>query len=142
MYTPNFVAKLEIELMFSTLREQLPWERRDATPRSEYWTASPPRPYTYGRGAGRRTYMSQPTMWPIERCKPPSRQMLQNGSLFLMPAGFQQTYQHKIPKAGFTPCGPRISLTFRALHDPVDRGDPYLPAIMAKLPTFETRVAA
>lgn len=39
---------------------------------------------------------------------------LGNGSLLLMNAGMQQTHQHRIPKhsAG---CGPRISLTFRAL---------------------------
>lgn len=37
---------------------------------------------------------------------------LENGSLFVMPSGFQETMLHKIPKAD-RPCGGRISLTFR-----------------------------
>ena len=40
--------------------------------------------------------------------------MLEPGSLFLMGAGMQQHYQHRIPKAAFE-AKPRISLTFRAL---------------------------
>lgn len=40
---------------------------------------------------------------------------LQNSSLFIMEPGCQQTHQHRIPKADFQPCGPRISLTFRGL---------------------------
>lgn len=40
------------------------------------------------------------------------RQLLGDSSLFIMPPGFQQKYQHKIPKHD-KPCGPRISLTFR-----------------------------
>jgi len=39
---------------------------------------------------------------------------LENGSLMLMPAGFQDTHQHAIPKMG-TDWDSRISLTFRAL---------------------------
>ena len=38
--------------------------------------------------------------------------LLENGSLFVMPAGFQKEYLHKIPKHD-RPCGERISLTFR-----------------------------
>lgn len=38
--------------------------------------------------------------------------MLGNCSLFIMPAGMQETHYHKIPK-GDKPCGGRISLTFR-----------------------------
>lgn len=41
--------------------------------------------------------------------------LLQHGSLFLMPAGFQYTHQHRIPKASRQDVGPRISLTFRSL---------------------------
>jgi alkylated DNA repair dioxygenase AlkB len=40
---------------------------------------------------------------------------LEHGSLCLMAAGMQDTHQHRIPKAAFQPCGPRISLTFRGL---------------------------
>lgn len=40
------------------------------------------------------------------------RQLLANGSLFVMPAGFQRDHFHRIPKGGHE-MGPRISLTFR-----------------------------
>lgn len=41
---------------------------------------------------------------------------LQHGSLCLMDAGMQDTWQHRIPKASFL-CGERISLTFRGYVD-------------------------
>jgi alkylated DNA repair dioxygenase AlkB len=41
---------------------------------------------------------------------------LENGSLCIMPAGFQDTHQHRIPKASFM-CGRRISLTYRGYTD-------------------------
>lgn len=41
------------------------------------------------------------------------RLVLEHGSLCLMAPGMQDTHQRRIPKAGFEPCGPRISLTFR-----------------------------
>jgi alkylated DNA repair dioxygenase AlkB len=34
----------------------IPWERRSTAPRYEYWCNDFRRPYTYGRGAGMRTY--------------------------------------------------------------------------------------
>ncbi len=40
------------------------------------------------------------------------RYLLTPGSLFIMPGGFQQTHQHRIPK-GDRKMGTRISLTFR-----------------------------
>jgi alkylated DNA repair dioxygenase AlkB len=40
--------------------------------------------------------------------------LLTSGSLLVMPAGFQQEYQHCVPKSK-TPCGPRINLTFRRM---------------------------
>lgn len=40
------------------------------------------------------------------------RQLLQDGSLFVMPGGFQDTHFHRIPKCDRA-CGIRISLTFR-----------------------------
>ncbi len=43
-----------------------------------------------------------------------TKQRLGHGSLLVMPPGFQQTHQHKIPK-GDRPCGPRISLTYRGM---------------------------
>lgn len=45
---------------------------------------------------------------------PENRYLLEPGSLFVMPGGYQQTHQHRIPKAG-RDCGLRISLTFRKL---------------------------
>lgn len=41
-----------------------------------------------------------------------NRQVLENGSLFIMDAGFQENHFHKIPKCD-KECGIRISLTFR-----------------------------
>jgi len=43
---------------------------------------------------------------------PEDRFLLGDGSVFIMPAGFQETHYHKIPKHS-AECGPRISLTFR-----------------------------
>lgn len=40
--------------------------------------------------------------------------MLESGSLFLMPSGFQFTHYHRIPKSPRS-CGGRISMTFRGL---------------------------
>lgn len=40
------------------------------------------------------------------------KHVLHNGSMCEMAEGMQQTWQHRIPKAGRV-CGPRISLTFR-----------------------------
>lgn len=39
--------------------------------------------------------------------------LLHDGSLFVMPPGYQQTHFHRIPKHS-RPCGWRISLTFRS----------------------------
>ena len=43
---------------------------------------------------------------------PEQRQLLENGSALIMPAGFQREHQHRIPK-GDRPMGPRVSLTYR-----------------------------
>lgn len=42
--------------------------------------------------------------------------LLGNGSLFVMPEGYQDTHFHRIPKHD-RPCGHRISLTFRSFLD-------------------------
>lgn len=44
------------------------------------------------------------------------KQLLAEGSLFIMPPGFQDKYQHRIPK-GDRPLGVRVSLTFRSFLD-------------------------
>lgn len=41
-----------------------------------------------------------------------TKYMLGNGSAFVMPPGFQNTHEHKIPRGG-RPMGKRISLTYR-----------------------------
>lgn len=41
-----------------------------------------------------------------------NRKVLEPGSLFVMPAGFQSVFEHRIPK-GSRKMGPRVSLTFR-----------------------------
>jgi alkylated DNA repair dioxygenase AlkB len=51
---------------------------------------------------------------PKDDDKSVSKQMLGNGSLLIMPPGFQRLYQHRIPKADRV-VGPRISLTYRGL---------------------------
>lgn len=40
--------------------------------------------------------------------------LLSSGSLLVMPAGFQQEYQHCVPKSK-SPCSTRINLTFRRM---------------------------
>lgn len=44
------------------------------------------------------------------------RQLLEHGSVFIMPAGMQRTHQQRIPK-GDKPMSPRVSLTYRH-YDP------------------------
>lgn len=180
MYVNDFIPSSIASTMFERLWTELNWERRPDAPRREYWTNHFNRDYTYGRGAGIRTYKAQPNHYWIgevdimlrekychylEGCflngyegardwlgwhsdddpgidhdKPiaivtlysdPSKQprviqfrdnatqtieslALEHGSLYLMPPGFQDTHQHRIPKAGFD-CADRISLTFRGL---------------------------
>lgn len=57
-YIPNFVP--DPDVAFARLRDELAWERRDSTPRSEYYCNDSPKPYVYGRGAGRRLYEPRP----------------------------------------------------------------------------------
>lgn len=59
-FFPDFLDEQEAAVAFVLLRDQLDWVRRDGAPRSEYWTNTFDRPYTYGRDAGRRTYAAQP----------------------------------------------------------------------------------
>jgi len=47
------------------------------------------------------------------------RQLLHSGSLFIMPAGFQQKFLHRIPKLDRLQHGTRISLTFRNYRKPL-----------------------
>lgn len=60
-YIAEFLVGDAATQAYLTLRDELAWERRDTAPRSEYWTNTFGRPYTYGRGKGERTYESQPS---------------------------------------------------------------------------------
>ena len=173
LYRPGFIPNPDE--VFEALRDELDWERRGSTPRSEYYiNMLGDIPYTYGSGAGVREYQPRtahpsviwmlgqlklvtgvdfdvcflnryhnqsdhlgwhaddsPEMddnrpiaivslgvereiWFRENANPQdiTKLKLEHGSLCLMAPGTQDTYQHRIPKAGFQ-CGERISLTFR-----------------------------
>ena len=51
---------------------------------------------------------------PIASKKEVQSYVLTSGSLLLMPPGFQQRYQHCVPKSR-TPCATRVNLTFRRM---------------------------
>lgn len=59
-YVPDFMNPITNMMVFNTLKEQLDWERRPDAPRHEYWWSADGRSYTYGRGAGQRTYLAKP----------------------------------------------------------------------------------
>lgn len=61
-YEPGFIA--EPSGIFTKLWETLAWERRGGTPRREYYCNDVDVPYTYGKGAGERTY--HPSAWTPE----------------------------------------------------------------------------
>lgn len=63
-YIPNFLDFAKRHSVYDTMRLHIDWERRPDAPRSEYWTNTFWRPYTYGRGAGIRTYEPKP-MHPV-----------------------------------------------------------------------------
>lgn len=60
MFIPDLIAPAAAASMFKRLVAELDWERRDTAPRSEYYCNDTPAPYTYGRGAGIRTYEPKP----------------------------------------------------------------------------------
>ena len=76
-YIADFVAPDMQQTWFEELRDELAWQRRvtrnvrivdgvehvseQPVPRAEYWTNTLNRPYTYGRGAGIRSYEAQPS---------------------------------------------------------------------------------
>lgn len=65
-YLPDFIDQQTADEILSALTLDLVWERREGAPRSEYWTNKFGRPYTYGRGAGQRTYQPHATHPAIE----------------------------------------------------------------------------
>lgn len=162
---------------FDYLWENIPFVRRDNTPRMECWMNDYNVEYTYGSGRGVRTYDPDPydpivleirdkirneTGAYVDACfingyinerdhlgwhaddseeinnyvpigvisygaereiwfRPKGASgshtdsvLLKPGSLLLMGAGMQETWEHRIPKHSAS-CGPRISLTYRGL---------------------------
>ena len=65
-------------------------------------------------GAAREFLVRPVTSKKIASKKEVQSYVLTSGSLFVMPPGFQQRYQHCVPKSR-TPCGSRINLTFRRM---------------------------
>lgn len=57
-YIPDFVS--DPDAVFKALSNDLAWVRRDSTPREEYYSHDLGLDYTYGSGAGRRTYNAMP----------------------------------------------------------------------------------
>jgi len=57
-YIPNFVE--EPNKVLEILQKELDWERRETTPRSEFYSNDFEKPYTYGKGKGVRTYLPKP----------------------------------------------------------------------------------
>lgn len=55
-YIPAFIPQKLADAEFTRLWHALDWERRDGTPRREYWQNDYEIPYTYGSGNGIRTY--------------------------------------------------------------------------------------
>lgn len=172
-YVPNFVPPT-LNSYYMTLAMDLDWEKRDDAPRKEYYCNDTDTPYTYGRGAGVRTYERKPwKQWILgiravlekqldykfDVCflnmyqdnrdwlgwhsddspeMDPARPivsvsfgqareiqirsladktntysyLLESCSAFIMNAGCQQEWEHRIPKAGYV-ANPRVSLTFR-----------------------------
>lgn len=60
-YISNWISPEAAEDFFARLDADLAWQRRENTPRSEYWANTFQRPYTYGSGRGVRTYEAQPS---------------------------------------------------------------------------------
>lgn len=58
IYIEDFAS--EENKLFETMWTGFPWEKRDGTPRKEVFFADEYLEYTYGKGAGVRTYRSNP----------------------------------------------------------------------------------
>lgn len=58
IYTPNFIRDPDED--FRLLWIHLHWIHHDKVPRQEYYCNDVDAPYTYGKGAGERTYQVQP----------------------------------------------------------------------------------
>lgn len=66
-YTPGFIANPDEA--FTRLWNELEWEEREGAPRREYYCNDISVPYTYGAGAGVRTYLPKPWHPVIQRIR-------------------------------------------------------------------------
>lgn len=65
-----------VDQVFEALKNDLQWERRGSTPRSEYYINDLGEvPYVYGKGAGQRTYLPRKTHPEIQKIKDDLRAM-------------------------------------------------------------------
>lgn len=62
VYVPGFAQSVGMDgaTVLDRLWDGLPWEQRADAPRRECWMNDFDAPYTYGRGAGERTYLARP----------------------------------------------------------------------------------
>lgn len=67
IYMPRFIR--DPDKAFERLLTDLDWEKRDDAPRKEYYVNDFGVPYTYGRGAGQRTYQARPMHSTIRRIR-------------------------------------------------------------------------
>lgn len=67
VYKSKFIE--DAEGAFNSLKNDLNWERRETTPRSEYYINTLNVPYTYGQGRGVREYLPQVSHPVIEEMK-------------------------------------------------------------------------
>lgn len=58
-YIPNYASSDAADWIYTELMK-LDWEQRDDAPRMEYYCNDTDVPYTYGKGAGIRTYYPRP----------------------------------------------------------------------------------
>jgi alkylated DNA repair dioxygenase AlkB len=63
-YIPNFISNPDE--IFAALWDNLDWERRENTPRREYWANSLDRAYSYPSKFGMKTYYPRPSVPEID----------------------------------------------------------------------------
>lgn len=96
---------------YADQRQHLGWHADDSP------SIDPHRPIlVYSFGAAREIWVKPRADVAVTNDRTPvvEKYLLEPGSLFVMPAGMQQTHLHRIPKH-HAACGPRISITLRGL---------------------------
>lgn len=68
LFISDFLPKPEADKHLHAMLH-INWERRPDAPRAEYWSNDFDRPYTYGRGAGVRTYQASPMPYSVDRIR-------------------------------------------------------------------------